>query len=72
MINQRESVIQYIKDFGGITSYEAYIDLGITQLATRISELKELGNNFKTEWVYKKNRYGKLVKFKRYMLEEVI
>ena len=40
-MNQRQMVLQYIKDFGSITSYQAYIDLGITQLATRIKELKE-------------------------------
>lgn len=71
MKNQRESVLQYIKDFGGITSYEAYTDLGITQLATRIKELKECGKQFKTKWIYKKNRYGKKVKFKKYMLDGI-
>jgi hypothetical protein len=69
MKNQREMILQYIKDFGAITSYQAYIDLGITQLATRIKELKEQGYNFKTEWISKKNRYGKNVAFKKYQLE---
>lgn len=68
-MNQREMIIDYIKDFGSITSYEAYIDLGITQLATRIKELKEKGYGFETEWVTKKNRYGKNVSFKKYKLE---
>lgn len=68
-MNQRQMILQYIKDFGSITSYQAYIDLGITQLATRIKELKEQGYNFKTEWISKKNRYGKNVAFKKYKLE---
>lgn len=68
-MNQREQIIQYIKDFGSITSYEAYIDLGITQLATRIKELKEQGYTFKCEWIKKRNRYGKKVNFKKYKLE---
>ena len=68
-MNQRQMILQYIKDFGSITSYQAYIDLGITQLATRIKELKEQGYNFKTEWIKKKNRYGKNVAFKKYKLE---
>lgn len=68
-MNQRDMIIDYIKDFGSITSYEAYIDLGITQLATRVKELKEQGYTFKTEWVTKKNRYGKNVSFKKYKLE---
>lgn len=70
-MNQRQQIIEYINDFGFITSYQAYIDLGITQLATRIKELKEQGYQFKCEWITKKNRYGKPVKFKKYELEEV-
>ena len=69
-MNQRERILKYINDFGAITSYQAYIDLGITQLATRIKELKEQGYQFKYEWITKKNRYGKPVKFKKYELEE--
>ena len=68
-MNQREMILDYIKNFGSITSYEAYIDLGITQLATRIKELKEQGFHFNYEWITKKNRYGKNVNFKKYKLE---
>lgn len=70
-MNQREQIIQYIRDFGSITSYQAYIDLGITQLATRVKELKEQGYYFTYEIEVKKNRYGKKVRFKKYKLEEV-
>jgi hypothetical protein len=68
-LNQKEQILKYIKDFGSITSYQAYIDLGVTQLATRIKELKEQGYSFNTEWISKKNRYGKPVAFKKYKLE---
>jgi hypothetical protein len=68
-MNQREQILQYIEDFGAITSYQAYIDLGITQLATRVKELKEQGYTFSCEWISKKNRYGKPVRFKKYKLE---
>lgn len=68
-MNQKQMVLQYIEEFGSITSFEAYIDLGITQLATRIKELKEEGYLFNYEWITKKNRYGKPVKFKKYSLE---
>jgi hypothetical protein len=70
-MNQRQMILQYIKDFGSITSYQAYIDLGITQLATRIKELKEQGYIFSCEWISKKNRYGKSVAFKKYSLGEI-
>lgn len=66
--NQREKVLNYITQHGSITSYQAYLELGITQLATRISELKEQGYKFTDEWVTKKNRDGTVVSFKKYML----
>ena len=71
-MNQRQQILQYIEDFGSITSYEAYIDLGITQLATRIKELKGQGYQFNYRWITKKNRYGKPVRFKEYTLMEVM
>lgn len=71
-ITQRERIIKYIRDYGSITSFEAYKDLGITQLATRIKELKDEGYNFRTEWKVDKNKYGDTINYKRYyLLDEV-
>lgn len=67
-IGQKERILQYIKDFGSITSYEAYTELGVTQLGARIFELKKNNYNFTDEIVSRKNRYGEDVKFKKYML----
>lgn len=66
--NQREKVLNYITQHGSITSYQAYLELGITQLATRISELKEQGYKFTDEWITKKNKDGTIVSYKKYML----
>lgn len=68
--NQREMILDYIADFGFITSFQAYADLGITQLATRIKELKERGYQFRTEDVRTKNRYGKPSHYYKYFLIE--
>lgn len=68
MKTQKEKIIEHIKKYGSITSFEAYMDLGITQLATRISELKEKGYEFETEWITKKNKDGAVVSFKKYYL----
>lgn len=70
-LNQRQQILNYIEEWGSITSYEAYLDLGITQLATRIKELKGEGYNFTYEWESKTNRYGKPVRFKKYKLEVI-
>ena len=71
-INQRQRIINYIREFGSITSLDAYKDLGITQLATRIKELKDLGYKFETKWENSKNRYGERVDYKRYYLADMV
>ena len=71
-MTQKDLILKYLADFGSITSFQAYADLGITQLATRIKELKERGYVFQTEPQSAKNRYGKPVHFvKYYLISEV-
>ena len=67
-MTQQELILKYIADFGYITSFQAYADLGITQLGARIKELKAKGYVFKTVPQKTNNRYGKPVKFVRYYL----
>mgnify|MGYP001106129508 CR=1 FL=1 len=71
-ITQRDRILQYIRQFGSISSWEAYSDLGITQLGARIDQLKKEGYGFRTEWESSKNRYGEKVDFKRYYLVDDI
>ena len=71
-LTQRQRIIEYIRIFGSITSWDAYSDLGITQFATRVKELKEEGYEFTTKWETKKNRYGEPVSFKRYYLSDMV
>ena len=68
--SQKERILDYIKEFGSISSWQAYADLGITQLGARIDQLKHEGYLFKTEWENNTNRYGEKVMYKRYRLEE--
>lgn len=67
-MTQKERILKYINEFGYITSWQAYQDLGIMQLGARIAQLQKEGYRFKTEWEHKKNRYGENVSFKRYSL----
>lgn len=71
-ITQKDRIINYIRQFGSITSWEAYQDLGIMQLGARIDQLKKEGYEFTTEWVKKKNRFGEDVSFKKYYLEDMV
>ena len=65
-MTQGERVIDYIERFGSITPIEAFGDLGITKLATRISELRKEGIEFKKEFVKSKNRFGETVHYMKY------
>ena len=67
-VTQRDRVLQYIKDFGSITSWQAYADLNITQLGARIWELKKRGYVFEKERVYCSNRLGKKTHYDKYKL----
>ena len=69
-MTQKELVLQYIKDFGSITPMQAFSDLGITKLATRISEMRKDGMQFKIQAEKGKNRYGKPTRYARYSLPD--
>lgn len=65
-MTQRERILKYIEDFGSISSMEAFTELGITRLASRIHELSRSGVPIKKEMASAKNRYGEDVHFMRY------
>lgn len=69
---QKQRIINYIREFGSISSFEAYADLGITQLGTRIDQLKKEGYEFRTEWKSNTNRFGEKTEYKRYYLVDII
>lgn len=68
-MTQREMIVDYINRNGSITSMEATVELGITRLASRISELKELGYPIMSRFETSKNRYDKNTSYKRYFME---
>lgn len=68
VMTQKKAIVQYCIDNGSISSWEAYQHLGITQLATRISELKEKGYVFDKTTETKEGRYGRKVHFDHYKI----
>lgn len=71
-ISQKDRIINYIRQFGSISSFEAYANLGITQLGARIDQLKKEGYEFKTEWETGQNRFGERTDYKRYYLADMV
>lgn len=69
-LTQKDRILKYMKDFGYISSWDAYADLGITQLGARIYELKKIGYVFSKERIKTSNRYGQPVFFDLYKIEE--
>ena len=69
-MTQKEQILDYLKRFNTITPMEAFADLGITKLATRVSEMRREGIEFHIETVQRKNRFGKPVRFAKYSLKE--
>lgn len=67
-ITQCDRILQFIREFGYITSWQAYQELGVTQLSARITNLKEKGYRFTTKTIKTKNRYGDNVRFYEYRL----
>lgn len=67
---QCERIIDYINDFGSITSMEAMQDLGCMRLASRICDLKRRGYKIVSKTEKGKNRYGEPTNYKRYFLEQ--
>ena len=55
---QHDRVLQYMKDFGSITTLDAFRDLGITKLTTRISEMRKMGIAIIGTPETVENRYG--------------
>ena len=69
-MTQAERVIDYIVEFGSISSMEAFRDLGITRLAARIADLESDGVHFNRKREMVVNRYGEKVYFTRYSIGE--
>ena len=65
-MTQHEMILAYIDRFGSISPMEAFNDLGITKLATRISEMRRKGQEFEKKPETRKNRFGKTCHYMRY------
>lgn len=66
--NQKEKVLQYMLTFGSITQLDAFRDLAVLRLASRISDLRKDGYDIQSEFETVKNRFGENVSYKRYRL----
>lgn len=69
IMTQQEAILWHFKQNDGLTSKQAYDDLGITQLGARLDELEAQGHRFdRKDWIEVADRRGNRVKVKNYHL----
>ena len=66
---QNERILDYIHRFGSINQAEAYQDLGVARLASRISDLRSMGYPIASRMEAVHNRFQEKVYIKRYYME---
>ena len=69
-MSQKERILNHLKRYGSITSWESFEMYGATRLSAIIFNLKKDGYEFNEEWIKRKNRFGEQVEFKKYILKE--
>lgn len=65
----KNRILEYMKRYGSITTWEAFADLGCTRLSEYIRQLRQ-DYVIEYTWIKVKNRYGELVEYKKYRLGE--
>lgn len=68
-MTQKQKILAYLDRYDSISPMEAFADLGITKLSTRISEMRKDGLNFTQKMCESKNRDGDTVRYARYWRE---
>ena len=68
-MNQCDRILDYMKQFGSISSMEAFNDLGCTRLAARIAEIEGRGVEITRKQENGTNRFGQKTSFTRYSLK---
>lgn len=66
--SQNDRIVKYMNRYGTITTMDAFIDEGITRLASRIHEIKEAGYDVCSRDVRVMTRSGKYAIVTEYSL----
>ncbi len=70
-MSQNNQVLMYLRDHPeGMTPIDAIREFGIMRLGARVDDLKKMGHSIFNVWETNVNRYGKPVRYARYVLVE--
>ena len=63
---QHERILRFMDEHGSITPMEAFSELGITKLSTRVGEMIASGIKIEKQREKGTNRFGEKVNYMRY------
>lgn len=69
-MKQTERLLEHLKHFGSIQPMQAWTQLGIYRLASRIHDLREDGHAIEKRMVTITNRWGEEVRFAQYEMQK--
>lgn len=69
-MSQCEMVLHHLQNVWPITTATAFLEYGITRLASRIRDLRKKGYKISSITTAGKNRFGEVIYFSTYTLEE--
>ena len=61
-LSQNDIVLEHLERFGVLTSLTAMNKYGIMRLASRVTDLRNMGYDIKRNWGYSKDKDGKVLK----------
>ena len=71
IMTQKELVKEYLERYGSITTWQAFKDLYILDLQGAIRDLRRKGMDIQDRRLYKRNRFGKRISYKKYFIRNV-
>ena len=67
MKGSKARILKHFKSGNSLTSKEAFELFGITRLAARIKDLRDMGYDIRTSMEESENRYGEVTRYARYL-----
>lgn len=67
---QTDAVLEWLQTGAGITSLDAFKELGVTRLSAIIFNLRRQGYDIESENVRVRNRFGNVVTVAKYYLKD--
>ena len=69
-MTQKEMILKHLQMFGSITPFKALEEYGVYRLSAVIFDLRADKVNIDTNYITRKNRFGKNVTFAEYILKK--